>query len=175
MHRPLWIGCRHQSRSIKRQSAALTDFCLWNRNLLFFIHKSRQPKKVAFSLLVGLSELVLFYFFKSRAGKKMILDSEIDGVIENFSPDKLKVGEVSAPLIMRTEEGKQAYRIIYLKIRTQPHRANMQEDYDRIQQWAKDDKNADVIQKWIKEKVKQTYVNIIPEYNTCVFENKWMN
>ncbi len=99
---------------------------------------------------------------------------EIEPAI-SFAIDKLKVGEVSAPLIMRTEEGKQAYRIIYLKIRTQPHRANMQEDYDRIQQWAKDDKNADVIQKWIKEKVKQTYVNIIPEYNTCVFENKWMN
>jgi len=30
------------------------------------VHKSRQPKKVAFSLLVGLSELVLFYFFKSH-------------------------------------------------------------------------------------------------------------
>lgn len=93
----------------------------------------------------------------------------------SFAIDKLKPGELSSPLIMRTDEGKQAYRLIYLKVRTLPHRANMQEDYDRIQQWAKEEKNAEAIKKWIKDKVKQTYVNIIPEYRTCPYENQWMN
>ncbi len=100
--------------------------------------------------------------------------NEIEPAI-SFAIDKLKPGELSNPLIMRTEEGKQAYRLIYLKLRTLPHSANMQEDYDRIQQWAKEEKNAEAIKKWIKEKVKQTYVNIIPEFRTCPYENQWMN
>lgn len=99
---------------------------------------------------------------------------EIDPAI-SFAIDKLKVGDISKPLIMKTDDGKQAYRLIYLKTRTQPHGANMQEDYDRIQQWAKEEKNNEVIKKWIKEKILKTYINIIPEYKSCTFENKWMN
>ncbi|HSG67782.1 MAG TPA: peptidylprolyl isomerase, partial [Bacteroidales bacterium] len=55
------------------------------------------------------------------------LDPQVSFVI-----DKLQVGEVSQPVIMETEDGKEAYRLLSLKKRTLPHRANMQEDYDKI-------------------------------------------
>ncbi len=41
------------------------------------------------------------------------LDPQVSFVI-----DKLKVGEISIPVIMELEDGKQAYRLLYLKKRT---------------------------------------------------------
>ncbi len=93
----------------------------------------------------------------------------------SFALDKMKVGEISQPLLMRTGEGKQAYRLIYLKSRTVPHYANLKDDYDRIQMWALEDKNMKKIDQWISEKVSKTYVNIIEDYRKCPFTHQWMN
>ena len=51
---------------------------------------------------------------------------------------------------MKTEKGSQAYRVVFLKLRTSPHRANLTEDYARIQEWALEDKQTNTLQKWNK-------------------------
>ncbi|HRY32479.1 MAG TPA: peptidylprolyl isomerase [Bacteroidales bacterium] len=93
----------------------------------------------------------------------------------SFALDKMNVGDISQPLLMRTAEGKQAYRLIYLKSRTVPHYANLKDDYDRIQIWALEDKNMKKIDQWISEKVAKTYINIIEDYLQCPFTHQWMN
>lgn len=98
--------------------------------------------------------------------------SEVDPAI-SFALDNMNPGDLSQPLVMRTEDGKQAYRIIYLKTRTSPHRASLKEDYDRAQQWALEDKNMSAIDKWISEKVSKTYVYIIDESRNCPFTHRW--
>jgi peptidyl-prolyl cis-trans isomerase SurA len=90
-----------------------------------------------------------------------------------FIVDKLKVGDISAPVLM-TERGKQDYRIYYLKERTNPHKANLEEDYARIQQMALDKKKMDVIDDWITAKISSTYVKIMENYRNCEFQRKWM-
>jgi peptidyl-prolyl cis-trans isomerase SurA len=90
-----------------------------------------------------------------------------------FVIDKLEVGEVSAPVQFQTQDGKDAYRILYLKKRTEPHKANLKQDYDKIQEWATADKKQDVISKWIENKTKQTYVKINGSYDNCSFTNTW--
>ncbi len=52
------------------------------------------------------SPLMIYYLFKSRAGKKMILESEIKGKVENFSPDKVKVGDVGKTIGRLAPMGK---------------------------------------------------------------------
>ncbi|MHC1708347.1 MAG: peptidylprolyl isomerase [Bacteroidales bacterium] len=99
---------------------------------------------------------------------------QVDPAI-SFALDKMNVGDISQPLVMRTDEGKQAYRIVYLKSRTSPHRASLKEDYDRIQQWALQEKNMKTIDKWISEKVSKTYVNIIDDYKQCKLTHQWIN
>lgn len=99
---------------------------------------------------------------------------QVDPAI-SFAIDKMNIGDISQPLLMRTEEGKQAYRIVYLKSRTSPHRASLTEDYDRIQLWAMEEKNMKAIDKWIAEKVSKTYINIIGEYKNCPFIHQWIN
>jgi len=48
---------------------------------------------ITLAVVLILSPLMVYYFFKSKAGKKMILDSKIEGKIENSTTDKLAVGD----------------------------------------------------------------------------------
>jgi len=91
----------------------------------------------------------------------------------SFALDKLEVGGLSQPLMMKTEEGKQAYRLVFLKSRTSPHRANLKYDYDRIQEWAAQEKKNKVVGDWIKERTAKTYVTIIEKYKGCNFMHSW--
>ncbi len=91
----------------------------------------------------------------------------------SFTIDKMQVGELSNPVPMKTKDQKDAYRLLYLKSKTQPHKANLEDDYARIQQWALQDKQMKAINKWIDEKAKDTYLRIVDEYKNCPFEHKW--
>jgi len=91
----------------------------------------------------------------------------------SFVIDKMNVGEISNPVPMKTEDKKDAYRILLLKEKTQPHKANLVDDYTRIRQWALQDKQMKTMDEWIDSKVKDTYVRIIDEYKTCGFDHKW--
>jgi peptidyl-prolyl cis-trans isomerase SurA len=92
-----------------------------------------------------------------------------------FAIDKLKVGEFTKPMPMAGHDGKQAYRILYLKTRTSPHRANLTDDYQKMQAMALAQKQQEAIQKWIKKKAVNTYIRIADDYKNCTFKNKWMN
>jgi peptidyl-prolyl cis-trans isomerase SurA len=91
-----------------------------------------------------------------------------------FVIDKLKVGETSSPVIYKTDRGKEEYRIYYLKSRTSPHKANLNDDYLKIQEVALDKKKDKVIEEWVKAKVARTYVNIIDHSLNCTFQRDWM-
>ncbi|MES2593313.1 MAG: peptidylprolyl isomerase [Bacteroidota bacterium] len=92
-----------------------------------------------------------------------------------FAIDKLKVGEFTKPMPMTSQDGKQAYRIVYLKLRTLPHRANLVDDYQKIQAAALAKKQQEAIQKWIKKKSVDTFVRITDDYKNCTYNNKWIN
>lgn len=92
-----------------------------------------------------------------------------------FAIDKLKVGEYTKPMPMTGQDGKQAYRIVYLRARTLPHRANLTDDYQRMQSIALAKKQQEAIRLWIKKKSQDTFVRIADDYKNCAFSNKWIN
>jgi len=91
-----------------------------------------------------------------------------------FIIDKLKVGEISAPVLMKTERGKQEYRLYCLKLRTKPHKANLDDDYSRIQQMALEKRQIEAMNDWITKKAENSYVNILDPYRNCPFKRKWI-
>ena len=91
-----------------------------------------------------------------------------------FELNKMKMGEVSGPVIMNTSEGKQAYRLIQLISRTKPHVANLKEDYQRIQAASLTEKQNKAIKSWVTKKVGNTYVKLDKEYQSCDFSNNWI-
>ncbi|MDP4240715.1 MAG: peptidylprolyl isomerase [Bacteroidota bacterium] len=87
--------------------------------------------------------------------------------------DKLKVGEVSGPLPMDTEDRRKAYQVITVKSKSNPHVATLNTDYDLFQNMALMAKKNDAINKWAKEKIKTTYIKVNKEYQNCDFYKRW--
>jgi peptidyl-prolyl cis-trans isomerase SurA len=91
-----------------------------------------------------------------------------------FAIGKLKVGEKTKPMPMTGADGKQSYRVLYLKNQTEPHKANLKDDYQSIQTAALSKKQQEAINAWIKKKAADTYIHISDEYKNCTFNNKWI-
>ncbi len=105
-------------------------------------------------------------------GNTRFLAGQLDPKIF-FSIDKLQPGEVSRPINMVNQEGKQSVNLYMLKTRTEPHRASLKEDYSTIQEWALNKKRSETINKWIAEKISKTYFRINESYNDCKFQHSW--
>jgi len=90
-----------------------------------------------------------------------------------FVVDKLKLGEMSEPVVVRSGEKKEAYRIVMLRSRTEPHVANLEDDYQRILTAAENEKREQKVRDWIARKRKSFFVKINPDYSWCTFINDW--
>jgi len=93
----------------------------------------------------------------------------IDELDKNLVPylDKIKVGEYSAPMIYKDEQEKQAVRIVFLQNRTEPHRENLRDDYDRVAQRALAEKKERTVEKWFQGKLPTYYVMVDKDYQQC--------
>ena len=96
------------------------------------------------------------------------LDQQVSVVI-----NRLQVGEVSTPVPMKTKNDKDAYRLLIIKRKTTPHKANLKEDYALIQQWTMQKLRQDAINKWIDSKSSKAYVKISDDYCECDFQFDW--
>lgn len=99
--------------------------------------------------------------------------SQIDPNIV-FTIEKMKSGDITAPSLTQTPDGKQAYRIVYLKSRTEPHQLNLKDDYQQIQNMALQKKQQKLVNDWIKRKLETTYVRVADDFKTCTFDNTWI-
>lgn len=86
---------------------------------------------------------------------------------------ELKVGEYSKPVEYNDERGKKGVRIVYLKTKTDPHRENLKDDYNKIAQRALELKKENALDKWFGDKIKNYYIMIDDEYKTCASLKKW--
>ena len=90
-----------------------------------------------------------------------------------FLLDKMQIGDITKPTLFQTQDSKQGYRIVYLKSRSEPHIANLKDDYQRLQNMATMNKQKTIIENWIAKKSKSSYIKIDEEFLSCKFENKW--
>jgi peptidyl-prolyl cis-trans isomerase SurA len=88
---------------------------------------------------------------------------------------ELKVGEYSQPMEYTDERGKKGIRIVYLKSKTEPHRENLKDDYNRVSQKAIEQKKEDALEKWFNNKINGYYIMIDEEYKTCPTLKKWVD
>jgi peptidyl-prolyl cis-trans isomerase SurA len=105
-------------------------------------------------------------FFTDADGGLHVSLREIDPVVY-LAIDTMKVGSISKPLTYRTEEGKEAARILYFKAKLPPHQANLKDDWHRIQSAALAEKKDQIIEKWFVKSRQDVFINIDPAYNYC--------
>jgi peptidyl-prolyl cis-trans isomerase SurA len=100
--------------------------------------------------------------------------SEIDRDIYLLT-DEMEPGDFSMPsLYVNQQERKQGVRIVRLVKRTQPHSANLAQDYALITRAAEADKKQKIIQEWIDSKISGAYIRIDEDYQTCDFRSPWL-
>ena len=88
--------------------------------------------------------------------------------------DKMKPGEYSKPTLFSDERQKKGVRIVYLKSRTDPHRENLKDDYNRIAQRALEIKKNLALEKWFASKVPTYYIMIDDEIRNCGMLGPWL-
>jgi peptidyl-prolyl cis-trans isomerase SurA len=86
--------------------------------------------------------------------------------------DKMKEGEISDPFQIVDNSGNTVFKIIRLKKVVPAHRANLQLDYELLANMAKQEKQKEVFNEWVEEKLQTTYVHIDDEYKNCKFQYK---
>ena len=96
------------------------------------------------------------------------LDKDMVALLKN-----MKVGEYSKPTAYADERGKKAVRLAYLKSRSEPHRENLKDDYDRVAQRALEIKKGGVLEKWFAEKIPTFYLLIDSQFNSCSTLRNW--
>jgi len=81
--------------------------------------------------------------------------------------DSMKIGDYSTPQIFMTDQHDKSCRIVMLRNRSAPHKANLQEDYSRIMEVALSQKKQTKMLQWVKDKMGSIYLKIYPPYNSC--------
>ncbi len=88
---------------------------------------------------------------------------------------KLDLGEISDPYESTDKHGNIVFKVVLLKSRTNPHVANLKEDYSLLKQMTMINKQSDIIDSWIKDKIETTYIKIDNTYKYCDFRVKeWL-
>lgn len=88
--------------------------------------------------------------------------------------NSLEVGEITSPSIYDNfMERKQGVRIVRLAERTTPHKANLTDDYQLIQNAALNQKRQEAIKTWTNDKIGNAYIRIDEAYQDCDFRFDW--
>jgi len=99
--------------------------------------------------------------------------TKIDPVLYN-QIRYLEDNEISKPLLEEEQSGAQKYKILKVTNRFEEHTADFLKDYTKIKELALKDKKLKAIQKWIREKIEETYVNVNKDSRYCDFANNWL-
>ncbi|NDE10409.1 MAG: peptidylprolyl isomerase [Chitinophagia bacterium] len=116
---------------------------------------------------------------KFTGGRKQNAEGGASITIDQLDKDlvlmmkSLQIGQYSQPVEFVDEKGKKGVRIVYLMSRTEPHRENIRDDYNKIAQRALEEKKSEALDKWFNEKISGNYIKIDKEYGDCDEMKKW--
>lgn len=90
------------------------------------------------------------------------LETNIFFAIDGLNPD-----EISKPISFRGPDGSRFFRLVQLQSRSKPHKADLKQDYNKIQAAALEQKKAEYSERWVLEKLRTTYLSVGDLYRNC--------
>jgi len=87
--------------------------------------------------------------------------------------DTMKVGGISKAFLFTGADGKQGYKILYLKSTSNAHKANLTQDYPKLKEYANNEKVNRTVSQWFEKKRKETFIRIDPQYQGCPTIKDW--
>lgn len=107
-----------------------------------------------------------------RSGSSQLAVDQLDPQIA-LMIDSLKPGSISQPQQYKNARGELSTRLVYLRARTDPHQANLKDDYSKIQSIARAQKEYDKLESWIAERLPTYYLKVDPAYQNCANLQHW--
>lgn len=95
------------------------------------------------------------------------LDASVSSTIVGLSQK-----EMSKPTVFENFDGRKACRVIHVDRIIEEHKANLKDDYDRIQSVALQELKSVALQNWKKEKIEETYIDIKDDFG-CEWSDNW--
>ncbi len=100
--------------------------------------------------------------------------NEIDNQIYILTKE-MSAGQITEPnLYVDMMSRKEGVRIVRLALRTQPHKANLKEDYPLIQKAAESTKHQEMVDEWVAKKIRLAYVKVSEPYLNCTYKYDWI-
>ena len=99
-------------------------------------------------------------------GVRMAIDDLPPDVF--FAVDHLAPGTISEPVEFTTPDNRQAVRILFLKDKVAPHQANLEQDYEKLQQMALNAKRSTALQAYFESMKADASIDVAPEYQHCM-------
>jgi len=113
------------------------------------------------------------FLINPKSGNNIFQAEDLDPKVF-YVIDKMKVGEVSKPVTYTTKDGTDAFRLLHLVKKSTPHRANIEQDYDKIYTIALNKKHQQVLDDWVIEHARTAYIRIVDNYSDCEYYDKIM-
>lgn len=97
------------------------------------------------------------------------MDPELYTQIESLKDDEIS-------LVLQDEDriNPIKFKLLTVTDRINEHEADFAKDYLKIKNLTEQDKQFKAVEKWVDEKVMDTYININGEYRNCEFESNWL-
>ena len=147
--------------------------------------KLDSVRQLLVSKSIGFGEAVLKYseddnakftagILMGRDGSTYLKIDELDKEMVLFlKKANLSAGQFSQPVVFTDERGKKGVRLVYIISKTDPHRENLKDDYNRIAQRALEQKKSLALQNWFQAKIGTYYIMIDGDYRNCGSLTKW--
>jgi peptidyl-prolyl cis-trans isomerase SurA len=84
-----------------------------------------------------------------------------------FAIENLKVGELSSVLEFEGMRGEKLYKVIQVNSKSKPHKMSLETDYDKIVNFAKENKRATYFNNWMSKVRSGVAVRPDPIYESC--------
>lgn len=100
--------------------------------------------------------------------------AEIDGGTFR-AIEELNIGDITEPKMFDEPGAGKIVKILYIVNKTEPHVANLDKDYSKIQHAALSDKQSTILSDWVTGKKNDFYIKILSDFKDCHFQVSWFN
>jgi peptidyl-prolyl cis-trans isomerase SurA len=172
-------GGTFNTRHILRIPRASEDDILKAERYLDSLKKEIQAGKIEFAKAAkeysndrSTSDAGGFFTDPATNSNRLSLRTLEDPVLY-FTIDTMKVGDITPPIrFLDPREGTKV-RILYYKARYAAHKANLQDDYEKLKSAALRRKEDEVLSKWFVTAKEDVFIDIDPSYDRCnALQNK---
>ena len=102
-----------------------------------------------------------------QSGNHRFTKEELARLYPGIGVVAMEEGEISNASPITTDDNKNAYCLLKLTKKIAAHRANLEDDYDRIFNAALQNAKTEKIIEWCNRMVKTTYIHISDDYRNC--------